>query len=44
MHSRLIRESPTTYDFHQMALCKETIQIWDDLKMKYREIRCNCVW
>jgi len=44
MYSTLIEELRTTYDFDEVALCKETIQVWDDLKMDYREIRCNCVW
>ncbi len=43
MYSTLIQELRTTYDFDKVALCKETIQIWDALKMDYREIRCNCV-
>jgi len=44
MYSTLIQELRTTYDFDEVALCKETIQIWDALKMDYRGIRCNCVW
>lgn len=43
MYSTLIQELHTTYNFHTVALCKETIQVWDALKMDYREIRCNCV-
>jgi len=44
MYTTLIEELRSTYDFDKVALCKETIQIWDALKMDYREIRCNCVW
>jgi len=44
MYSTLIQELGTTYNFDKMALCKETIQIWDALKMDYREIGCNCTW
>jgi len=44
MYTTLIEELRSTYDFDEVALCKETIQVWDDLKMDYREIRCNCVW
>lgn len=43
MYSTLIQELRTTYDFDKVSLCKETIQIWDALKMDYREIGCNCV-
>jgi len=44
MYSTLIQELRTTYNFDEVALCKETIQIWDAFKTDYREIRCNCVW
>ena len=44
MYSTLIQELRTTYQFEKVSLCKETIQIWDALKMHYPEIRCNCVW
>jgi len=37
MYSTLIQELGTTYDFDEVALCKETIQVWDDLKMDHRE-------
>ena len=44
MYSTLIQELKTTYKFDKVALCKETIQIWDALKMDYKKIRCNCIW
>jgi len=44
MYSTLIQELKTTYKFNKVALCKETIQIWDALKMDYKKIRCNCIW
>ena len=44
MYSTLIQELKTTYKFDKVALCKETIQMWDALKMDYKKIRCNCIW
>jgi len=44
MYSTLIQELRTTYEFDRVALCKETIEIWDGLTMDYKGIRCNCVW
>ena len=44
MYSTLIEELRTTYNFDRLALCKETIEIWNALKMDYREIGCNCGW
>jgi len=31
------------YNFHNIALCKETIEMWDKLEMDYKKIRCNCI-
>ena len=33
----------TQYDYTDVALCKETVAIWDKLGMDYRHIKCNCV-
>jgi len=44
MYSVLIQELQTVYKFNEVALCKETVRMWDDLRMDYRKIRCNCVW
>lgn len=43
MYSALIERLEAKYEFTKVALCKETVQIWDRLKMNYRQIRCNCV-
>ncbi len=32
------------HDYHNIALCKETVEMWDKLGMDYRKIRCNCIW
>lgn len=31
------------YGYENVALCKETVAIWDKLGMDYRQIGCNCV-
>jgi spore photoproduct lyase len=44
MYSAIINELKTKYNFDKIALCKETMQIWSNLKMDYQRIKCNCVW
>ena len=44
MYSTLIQNIQSTYKFEKIALCKETIQMWDTLKMNYKKIKCNCIW
>ena len=31
------------FDYTNIALCKETIKVWNNLGMDYRKIKCNCV-
>lgn len=31
------------YGYSDVALCKETVQMWDALKMDWRKIKCNCL-
>lgn len=44
MYSMIIQKLKNRYSFDKIALCKETVQMWDVLKMDYKKIRCNCVW
>lgn len=44
MYSTIIQELQTTYNFDRVSLCKESIKMWEVLKMDYKAIRCNCVW
>jgi spore photoproduct lyase len=44
MYSTMIRQLESRYRFTRIALCKETVQTWNSLKMDYRNIRCNCLW
>ena len=32
------------YDYTEIAMCKETKDIWIKLNMDYTKIKCNCVW
>lgn len=44
LYSTVIDELKGKYNFSNVALCKETIQMWNALRLDYRKIRCNCVW
>ncbi len=43
MYADVIDHLRSQYDYTDVALCKETVAIWDKLGMDYRQIRCNCV-
>jgi len=43
MYSTAINYLRDEYNYKRVALCKETIEIWEKLGMDYREIRCNCI-
>ena len=40
----ILRYLKTKYNYSKVALCKETVAMWNKLGMDYRKIRCNCVW
>ena len=44
MYKRIIDYLEESYGYHNVALCKETVDMWNRLGMDYRKIRCNCVW
>jgi len=44
MYSTMIDAVNKKYNFNKIALCKETIQMWEELKLDYKNIRCNCIW
>jgi len=44
MYSVLINELEKTYGFKNVALCKETLEMWSVLGLNYKNIKCNCVW
>ncbi len=42
MYSSLIKYLNKEYDYQKVSLCKETVEMWEELRMDYREIKCNC--
>lgn len=43
MYSAIITDLKDNYSYEKVALCKETLGIWRELKMDHRRIMCNCV-
>lgn len=43
MYSALVEELATTYNFNSVALCKETVRVWETMGIDYKSIRCNCI-
>lgn len=43
MYSMIINHLKNKYNYTSIALCKETIDIWQKLGMDYRNIKCNCI-
>ena len=43
MYHVLIKYLKEKYEYTDIALCKETLEIWDRLSLDYRKIKCNCV-
>ncbi len=41
---RIINLLRKDYNYNEVSLCKETVEIWAKLGMDYRNIRCNCIW
>jgi spore photoproduct lyase len=44
IYSTIINYLKDNYNYKNIALCKETKEMWETLKMDYRKIKCNCVW
>jgi len=44
IYSTIIKQLKSKYSFNKVALCKETVQMWDGLKINYKKIKCNCIW
>lgn len=44
MYRKIITYLKEKYKYHKVALCKETLAVWDILKLDYKNIQCNCVW
>jgi len=43
IYSMIIEYLRSTYNYSRVALCKETIEMWDKLGMDFRTIQCNCL-
>jgi spore photoproduct lyase len=43
MYNKLIEFLKEKHNYNDIALCKETLEIWGSLGMDYRNIKCNCV-
>jgi spore photoproduct lyase len=44
MYSEMIEYLKSRYNYEKVFLCKETIEMWNNLKMNYKQIRCNCIY
>jgi len=44
MYNTLIEYLRSKHDYAKVALCKETIEMWDKLGMEYEKIQCNCLF
>lgn len=42
MYSTVLNYLKEDYDYTNVALCKETVEMWNALSMNYTTIRCNC--
>jgi spore photoproduct lyase len=42
MYRTVIDRLESKYDFTSVAMCKETVEMWKELGMDYRKIKCNC--
>jgi len=43
MYSEVIEYLKSKHNYKRAALCKETIEMWNSLRMNYGQIRCNCI-
>ena len=43
MYHVLIQYLEDKFQYTDVALCKETITIWNKLGMDYKKITCNCL-
>ena len=43
MYSTIMNHLKSKYYYSDVALCKETIDIWNKLNMNFQKIKCNCI-
>ncbi|MBA7632477.1 hypothetical protein ES703_40023 [subsurface metagenome] len=44
MYREIIAVLKKEYKYKNISLCKETVAIWEILKLNHTKIRCNCIW
>jgi len=44
IYATIINQLKGSYNYRDVALCKETLAMWGRLEMDYKKIKCNCVW
>jgi len=44
VYSTILQQLRDKFNYDRVALCKESIEMWDSLNMDYRRIKCNCIW
>jgi spore photoproduct lyase len=44
MYSTIINHLKERYNYKAVALCKETVAMWNRLGMDYTNMKCNCLW
>ena len=43
MYRTIIDYLNDKYNYSEIGLCKETVEMWNKLEMDYKEIKCNCI-
>jgi spore photoproduct lyase len=43
LYTTIINYLDSKYDYTKIALCKETLDMWDRLGMNHKKIKCNCI-
>lgn len=44
MYWTIINLLKEKYNYTKVALCKETVEMWNKMGMDYTHCKCNCVW
>jgi spore photoproduct lyase len=44
MYRFVIERLNTEFGYRDVALCKETVEVWNRLGLDHSKIRCNCIW
>jgi spore photoproduct lyase len=44
MYTHLIESLKDDFGYSRIALCKETVAMWERLGINYKQIECNCTW